>query len=145
MKKIFGYILAAAALTPALTSCSDYLEVTDESSVSPDNFPTNMTHVDLLLNSAYAGSHQLGLYGYMWFPKFMYLMDHNLDCFGNYDDRSDFLINNVSTDNYYNTETYGNKTSATSCSGSSSPIQRSTHARNMSPWPPRTSCRSSAT
>ena len=55
MKKIFGYILAAAALTPALTSCSDYLEVTDESSVSPDNFPTNMTHVDLLLNSAYAG------------------------------------------------------------------------------------------
>lgn len=108
MKKIFGYILAAAALTPVMTGCSDYLDVTDETSVSPDNFPTNMTHVDLLLNSAYAGSHQLGLYGYMWFPKFMYLMDHNLDCFGNYDDRSDFLINNVSTDNYYNEKIYGN-------------------------------------
>lgn len=31
MKKIFGYLLAAAALTPMLASCSDYLEVTDES------------------------------------------------------------------------------------------------------------------
>lgn len=108
MKKIFCYILAAAALSPAMVSCSDYLEVTDESSVSPDNFPTNLNHVDLLLNSAYAGSHQLGLYGYMWFPKFMYLMDHNLDCFGNYDDRSEFLINNISTDNYYNSKIYGN-------------------------------------
>ena len=108
MKKIFGYLLAAAALPPVLASCSDYLEVTDESSVSPDNFPTNLQHVDLLLNSAYAGSHQLGLYGYNYFPEFMYLMDHNLDCFGNYDDRSDFLVNNISTDNMYNARIYGN-------------------------------------
>ena len=51
MKKIFGYILAAAALTPALTSCSDYLEVTDESSVSPDNFPTHRRHFATLPTS----------------------------------------------------------------------------------------------
>ena len=93
MKRIFKYmaVAALAAGVMATPACSDFLDVEDESSVSDANFPTNMEHVDLLLNSAYAGSHGLGLYAQIYFPEIMYLLDHSHDTFGNYDGRSQFL------------------------------------------------------
>lgn len=96
--KLFKYALLALAATAA-TGCSDYLEVTDESSVSPDNFPSNIEHVDLLLNSTYAGSHGIGLYSYYWFPQIIYLLDKTHDTYGDYDDRSDLLNNAAMSDN----------------------------------------------
>lgn len=107
MKKIIS-IITGTALAISLTGCSDYLEVTDPTSVSPDNFPTNMEHVDLLLNSAYAGSHQIGLYAYYWFPEVMYLLDNTHDCFGDYDDRSTFLTNAAMPSNVRLEKVYGN-------------------------------------
>lgn len=101
MKTLYRHIgiLAMAALSPAFTDCSDFLDVNDESSISDDNFPTNLEHVDLLLNSAYAGSHGLGLYAHIYYPEIMYLIDHNHDTFGNYDGRSQFLSWNAQTSN----------------------------------------------
>ena len=108
MKRIFKYmaVAALAAGVMATPACSDFLDVEDESSVSDANFPTNMEHVDLLLNSAYAGSHGLGLYAHFYFPEIMYLLDHSHDTFGNYDGRSQFLswdvqISNEKTEKLY--------------------------------------------
>lgn len=108
MNKLIKYMAAAmaaagVAVTPA---CSDFLDVEDESSVSDANFPTNMEHVDLLLNSAYAGSHGLGLYGHTFYPEVMYLLDHNHDTFGNYDGRSQFGIWDAQTSNEKLAKTY---------------------------------------
>lgn len=100
MKSLLNKILVPAlAAGVLLTSagCSDFLEVTDESSVSPDNFPTNLEHVDLLLNSAYAGSHGFGLYGFFWLPEIMYLLDKTHDAYGDYDSRTMLLANDGST------------------------------------------------
>lgn len=109
MKKFLKYMSAAvvAAGVMATPSCSDFLDVEDESSVSDANFPTNMEHVDLLLNSAYAGSHSLGLYAYYWFPEIMYLLDHTHDTFGNYDGRSQFETWDVQNSNEKLEKAYG--------------------------------------
>lgn len=109
MKKFLKYMSAAvvAAGVMATPSCSDFLDVEDESSVSDANFPTNMEHVDLLLNSAYAGSHGLGLYAYYWFPEIMYLLDHTHDTYGNYDSRSQFETWDVQNSNSQLEKTYG--------------------------------------
>lgn len=96
IKKLAAGALATV-LTLGATGCSDFLDVTDESSVSPDNFPTNMNHVDLLLNSAYAGGHGYGLYAFYWFPQIMYMLDKTHDCYGDYDSRSQLLANDGST------------------------------------------------
>lgn len=96
LNSILASLLSASLLVPA-AGCSDYLEVTDESSVSPDNFPTNLSHVDLLLNSAYAGGHGYGLYAFFWFPQIMYFLDKTHDAYGDYDSRTRLLANDAST------------------------------------------------
>ena len=106
-KRLFHYMMAGALALMPLTACDDFLDVTDESSVSPDNFPTNLNHCDLLLNSAYAGSHGTGLYAYYWFPEIIYLLDHNSDLYGNYDDRAQFLVNDAQSDNSKLRQAYG--------------------------------------
>ncbi len=99
--RINKFITAAliAAGTAVCGACSDFLEVEDESSVNDANFPSNLEHVDLLLNSAYAGGHGLGLYAHLWYPEIIYLLDKTHDVFGNYDDRSEFLVNSAGTSN----------------------------------------------
>lgn len=106
MKRFIKYICAAAIMT-GMSGCSDYLDVTDEASISPDNFPTNINHVDLMLNSAYAGGHGMGLYAYHWYPMIMYLLDKTHDCYGDYDSRTMILANNASTSCSYLTKAYG--------------------------------------
>lgn len=105
MKKFLKYISAAAVIFGA-TSCSDYLEVTDESSVSPDNFPTSLEQVNLLLTSSYAGGHGQGLYAYHWYPQVMYLLDKTSDLYGDYDDRTLILANNTESSCQYTTKAY---------------------------------------
>jgi len=94
--KIITSLILGGLLTGS-SGCSDYLDVTDETSVSPDNFPTNVEQVDLLLNSAYAGSHGYGLYAFYWFPQIMYLLDKTHDLYGDYDSRTYILANDAST------------------------------------------------
>lgn len=89
--------LLAASLTAGISGCDGFLDVTDESSVSPDNFPTNLDQIDLLLNSAYAGSHGYGLYSFYWFPQVMYLLDKTHDLYGDYDSRTLILANDASS------------------------------------------------
>ena len=100
MKGITKYIAAQAVaigLVFGASGCSDFFDVVDESSVSPDNFPTNLEHCDLLLNSAYAGSHGYGLYEFFWFPQIMYMLDKTHDTYGDYDTRTRILANDAST------------------------------------------------
>ena len=100
MKGITKYIAAPAvaiSLVFGASGCSDFFDVVDESSVSPDNFPTNLEHCDLLLNSAYAGSHGYGLYEFFWFPQIMYMLDKTHDTYGDYDTRTRILANDAST------------------------------------------------
>lgn len=98
MKKLIYSILMTGALVVA-GGCSDFLDVEEETSVNGSNFPSNPEHIQLLLNSAYAGSHSLGLYAHLWYPEIVYLLDKTHDVFGNYDQRSEFLVNNATTSN----------------------------------------------
>lgn len=90
----------------SLAGCSDYLDVTDKSSVSPDNFPRSVEQAELLLTSAYACSHQQGLYAFYWFPMGMYLYDKTVDNYDYYDDRATQLLNDTSPSCTYTTWTY---------------------------------------
>lgn len=105
MKKIFKYI-CCASIAISMSGCSDYLEVNDEGSVSPNNFPRSLEQVDLMLNSAYAGSHTQGLYAFYWFPMGMYLYDKTSNIYSNYDDRANQLTNNTDPSCQYTTWTY---------------------------------------
>ena len=107
MKGFLKYI-GAAAIAVSLSGCSDYLDVNDDSSINPGNFPTNLNHVDLMLNSAYAGSHSIGLYAYYWYPMVMYLLDKTMDCYGDYDSRTMILANNANVSCPYLSRSYGN-------------------------------------
>lgn len=107
MKKIFSIITASVMLFVS-SGCNDFLDVTDESSITPENFPTSLEHVDLMLNSAYAGSHGIGLYAYYWFPMVMYLLDKTHDTYGDYDSRTMILANNASTSCHYLAQVYSN-------------------------------------
>lgn len=104
--KLFKRYIIASAVAIGLTGCSDYLDVRDETSITPDNFPTNLEHVDLMLNSAYAGSHGIGLYAYYWYPIVMYLLDKTHDCYGDYDSRTMILANNANTSCRYLAKSY---------------------------------------
>lgn len=107
MKSFLKYI-GISLVTLGFMGCSDFLDVTDESSVNPDNFPTNLEHVDLMLNSAYAGSHGTGLYAYYWYPIVVYLLDKTHDTYGDYDSRTMILANNASTSCHYLAQVYSN-------------------------------------
>ncbi|GHT76936.1 hypothetical protein AGMMS50262_16630 [Bacteroidia bacterium] len=86
--------------------CDDFLTVTDKSSVSPDNFPSTAEQANLLLTSAYAGSHSIGLYAFYWFPMGVYLYDHTSDTYGSYDERGTSQMNKTDIDSRYITQSY---------------------------------------
>lgn len=106
MKNKIYHFISIVLLSVALAGCSDYLEVSDKGSVSSDVFPGTMDQVNLMLTSSYAGSHQLGLYAFYWFPMGIYLYDHSSDTDGTYNSRATQMSNNTSTDCQYNTQTY---------------------------------------
>lgn len=98
-----SYILIAIL---SLSGCSDFLEVTDKGSVSPQVFPTTLEQVELMLNSSYAGSHTQGLYTFYWFLLGMYLYDNTSNTDNTYDSRANQMSNNTDTNSEYNTKTY---------------------------------------
>ena len=105
--KISKYIFSACLVSSVMfVGCADFMEVSDDSSVSPDVFPTSLNQVDLMLNSAYAGGHLQGLYAFYWFPMGIYLYDNTSNTYGTYDDRGNQLSNNTDPDCQYTTQTY---------------------------------------
>ena len=103
--KIYRFI-SIILLSIFLVACSDYLQVSDQGSVSSNVFPSTLDQVDLMLTSSYAGSHQLGLYAFYWFPMGIYLYDHTSDTDGTYDTRATQMSNSTIATCPYNTQTY---------------------------------------
>lgn len=102
MKRLFPILMAAVLLT----ACQDFFDIKDPKSLSTDNFPTSMDQVDLLVTSAYAQDHALGLYAFYWFPMGIYLYDHTSDLYGAYDERSSSQDNYTNIDSRYITQSY---------------------------------------
>ena len=97
--------LSFAALV-ALTSCSDFFDISNPQTLSTDNFPATMAQVDQLVTSAYAQSHSIGMYAFYWFPMGVWLYDHTSDLYGSYDERATSQDNYTSIDSRYITTTY---------------------------------------
>ena len=97
--------LSFAALV-ALTSCSDFFDISNPQTLSTDNFPATMAQVDQLVTSAYAQSHSIGMYAFYWFPMGVWLYDHTTDLYGSYDERATSQDNYTSIDSRYITTTY---------------------------------------
>ncbi len=99
MKKVF-YIFTASLML-SVSGCSDFLDIEDKTTISDKDFPTNIEQIDLMLTTAYYGSHANGLYGQYWFNCGIYMWDHTTDVDNTYDDRGQLLLENASTDNSY--------------------------------------------
>lgn len=106
MKRIQNIILITI-LSVITFGCSDYLDVYDQTTVSPDVFPTKIEQIDLLTNSLYGNTHSLGLYGFYWFPMGVYLYDHTSDLAWTADkDRSTMALNKTDPTSEYLTKAY---------------------------------------
>ena len=82
MKKIIRYfkvsILSAFCLTQSV-ACTDFLDLYDPDALSPENFPTKIEHIDLLVNSVYGAQHHWYFLGNYWAGYVMYCLDHTID------------------------------------------------------------------
>ncbi len=79
MKKKIHTILTVLLITIAISGCSDYFDIYDKGTVSPDIFPTTMEQMDLMVNAMYGSTKTQGLYSFYWFPMGMYLYDNTSD------------------------------------------------------------------
>ena len=95
------YILASSYLMLSVTSCSDFFDIQDKTTVSDKIFPTTIDQIDMMLTTAYYGSHTNGLYGQYWFDCGIMMWDHTTDVDNTYDDRGQLLLENASSDNSY--------------------------------------------
>lgn len=105
MKHFIKNIIGAAVLT-AFSGCSDFFDVSNKQTLSQGNFPATLEQVDLLLTSAYSGTHAAGMYAFYWLPMNIYLYDHTTDTYGSYDERSTSMDNYTDIDSRYITQTY---------------------------------------
>ncbi|MDR0864938.1 MAG: RagB/SusD family nutrient uptake outer membrane protein [Candidatus Symbiothrix sp.] len=105
MKNRIKYIVLTVWMGWML-GCSDFLDIENKQTLSPDNFPATLEQVDLILTSSYAGSHSIGTYAFYWFPMGIYLYDHTTDTYGSYDERSTSMDNYTDINSRYTTQTY---------------------------------------
>ena len=89
-----------------MPGCSDFLDITNKQTLSPENFPATLEQVDLTLTSSYAGPYGIGMYIFYWFPMGIYLYDHTTDTYGSYDERGTSMDNYTSIDSRYTTQMY---------------------------------------
>jgi hypothetical protein len=89
-----------------IAGCSDFLDIENKQTLSPENFPATLEQVDLILTSSYAGSHSIGTYAFYWFPMGIYLYDHTTNTYGSYDERSSSMDNYTNIDSRYTTQMY---------------------------------------
>jgi hypothetical protein len=72
-------ILSLLCLLGATACKQDFVEVADPNSLSPDNFPTTMAHLDQMRNGLYGTQHAFGLFGHNMLGKNIYMWDHTAD------------------------------------------------------------------
>lgn len=89
-----------------MTGCSDFFDITNKQTLSPDNFPATLEQVDLVLTSSYAGPYGIGLYSFYWFPMGIYLFDHTTNTYGSYDERGTSMDNYTDVNSRYTTQMY---------------------------------------
>lgn len=90
----------------SLVGCSDFYEISNPHTLSPDNFPATLEQVDLVLTSSYAGPYGIGLYAFYWFPMGIYLWDHTSNTYGSYDERGTHMDNYTDLNSRYTTQMY---------------------------------------
>jgi starch-binding outer membrane protein, SusD/RagB family len=86
--------------------CTDFFEISNEQTLSTNNFPATMEQVDLVLTSSYAGPYGIGLYSFYWFPMGIYLFDHTTNTYGSYDERGTSMDNYTDLNSRYTTQMY---------------------------------------
>ncbi|MDA3824022.1 MAG: RagB/SusD family nutrient uptake outer membrane protein [Bacteroidales bacterium] len=86
--------------------CSEFFDISNEQTLSTDNFPATLEQVDLVLTSAYAGPYGIGLYSFYWFPMGVYLFDHTTNTYGSYDERGTSMDNYTDLNSRYTTQMY---------------------------------------
>jgi hypothetical protein len=79
MKKIQNFIIILFFAVVTSGCSSDFVEIYNKTSISPDVFPSTMAQMDLLTNSMYGAIHTYHLYGFVWLPLSIYLYDHTSD------------------------------------------------------------------
>lgn len=89
-----------------MTGCSDFFDITNKQTLSPDNFPATLEQVDLVLTSSYAGPYGIGMYSFYWFPMGIYLYDHTTNTYGSYDERGTSMDNYTDVNSRYTTQMY---------------------------------------
>ena len=89
-----------------ILGCSDFFDITNKQTLSPENFPATLEQVDLTLTSSYAGPYGIGMYAFYWFPMGIYLYDHTTNTYGSYDERGTSMDNYTSIDSRYTTQMY---------------------------------------
>ena len=82
MKHFYKNIILAPAVAlglSGLASCADFLNLSDPESLSDGNFPTDIEHVGLIVNSVYGAQHHWYFLGNYWAGYVMYCIDHTID------------------------------------------------------------------
>ena len=105
MRKINKYT-AITVLSLLMAGCTDYFDITNKQTLSPDNFPATLEQVDLVLTSSYAGPYGIGMYSFYWFPMGIYLYDHTTNTYGSYDERGTSMDNYTDVNSRYTTQMY---------------------------------------
>lgn len=81
--KIFKNIklkILIVVLSMSIMGCQDsFLELTNKDAISPDEFPTSVAHLDLLLASVYGVQHDWYFMGHYWHGYGIYCLDHTID------------------------------------------------------------------
>jgi hypothetical protein len=77
-KRVFRNVLILIVSVTTF-GCSDFFDIYDRGTVSPNIFPTSMDQLDLMLNAIYGETKTNGLYGFYWLPMGIYLYDHTSD------------------------------------------------------------------
>lgn len=60
-------------------SCENYLNLTDPEALSDGNFPAEIDHIGLIVNSVYGVQHHWYFLGNYWAGYVMYCLDHTID------------------------------------------------------------------
>jgi len=105
MKNFIKYVIVVL-LSWSMSGCSGFFDISNEQTLSTDNFPATVDQVDLILTSSYAGPYGIGMYSFYWFPMGIYLYDHTTNTYGSYDERGTSMDNYTDLNSRYTTQTY---------------------------------------
>ena len=103
MKRFFKNMMifpAVALCLSGLSSCRDFLNLSDPEALSDGNFPTDLEHIGLVVNSVYGAQHHWYFLGNYWAGYVMYCVDHTIDLQWHEDQEwVDILAGDVKTGN----------------------------------------------